>query len=127
MPGMKQSKLIFIQALVLLSACSRDGEETPAPARPTQMTNIHFEEFSTDEQARAALLKAFPRGTPADQVRTSMTAIGAKCYEIRNNVLSCRYMEPYSRMVYKVWSIAVDLDSDGHVISIRLTSGLTGP
>lgn len=74
-----------------------------------------------------ALLDVFPMGTPLSYLQAAMTGMGAKCFDVENNILACRYTEATLSMVKKVWSIAFHLDSEQRLVSVKLSRGLVGP
>lgn len=88
---------------------------------------FRFEDYTSGEDAEAALNHTFPPGTPSKSVLEALGAAGAKCHDVRAGLFACQYSQKSKSFVQITWGVAVETDANGQVKGIGVRKSLTGP
>lgn len=124
---------LFFLALTLgaLGACASLSQVQNQTENET-MTDIRFEDYKTEAEARQRLSQIFPDGTDLETFKTTMMELGVSCEEyidpeLKTQKIGCHYDPKGGGIVKTRWLISADIDREQKVSELVVERGFIGP
>jgi len=130
MARLNQFYFSFIILLGLSGACTSSSQELDR-AEANTVTELRFEDYKTEDEARQKLSQVFPDGVALETFTEAMAKINASCEEYLDPErkvprIGCNYNQG-GGVVKTVWLVSGDIDPDRKLHGLTVKKGFVGP